>query len=74
VGNHESSRKNVLIVIAAAVFGLLLAMNLPHSTRVDNGLAPEWIAANLAGANNASDLVSSVDWSKIKQELMSPTF
>ena len=70
----KAATRNVLIVIAASVFGLLVAMNLPQGTRADNGVSPEWTAANLAGANNASDLVSSVDWSKIKQEPMAPTF
>jgi hypothetical protein len=73
-GIMKAAARNVLIVITAAVIGLLLAMNLPQSPSVDNGVAPEGIAANVAGANNASDLVSSVDWSKIKQEPMSPTF
>jgi hypothetical protein len=70
----KAPARNILILTAASVFGLLLAMNPPQSTRVDSGVSPEGIAAFLAGANNGSDLVSSVDWSKIKQEPLSPTF
>lgn len=51
----KAAAGNGLIVIAVAVIGLLLAMNLPQSTGIDNGVTPEEIAANLAGANNATD-------------------
>jgi hypothetical protein len=68
-GIMKAAAKNILVVIAASVFGLVLAMNLPQSTRVDNEVAP-----NLTSANSGSDLVNSVDWSKVKQEPMSPTF
>jgi len=57
----KAAARNVLIVIAAAQFGLLLAMNLPKRARVDNGLVPEWTAANPAGANNAPEVTLVVD-------------
>jgi hypothetical protein len=65
----KAASKNVLIVMGASVFGLLLAMNQPQDTRVD-GVA----AAQVASASNAADLVSSVDWSKIKLEPAVTTF
>jgi hypothetical protein len=64
----------VLVLIAASVSALLMAMTLPQSTVIDNGGFTDGIASNLARANYGSELVSSVDWSKINQELMSPTF
>ena len=59
----KAATTNVLIVMGATVFGLFLAMNQPQDTRVD-GVA----AAQVASADNAADLVNSVDWSKIKLE------
>lgn len=70
----KAATRNILILIAASVCGLLFAMNLPQSARVDNAVSVVGIAANPAGVSNTSDLVSSVNWSKVKQEPMSPTF
>jgi hypothetical protein len=66
--------KDVLVLVAASTFGLVLAMTAPQSASADNGAALEGYSATVTGANSQSDLVSSVDWSKIKQEPTSPTF
>jgi len=63
---------NVLIVLTLMISGGLLAMNRNKAPSLDAGAAPT--SANLAMANPSVELVSSVDWSKIKPEQVSPTF
>lgn len=71
----KAAEGNVLIAIALFVLGLLLAMNWTPSTAIDKGIvSPAGIPENLASTNTSAELVSSVDWSKIKQEPMAPTF
>ena len=71
----KAAERNVLIAIALFVLGLLLAMNWTPSTPVDKGIvSPVGIPANVASTSTSAELVSSVDWSKIKQEPMAPTF
>jgi hypothetical protein len=65
----KAATTNVLIVMGASVFGLLLAMNQPQDIRVDGAAT-----AQMASAGNSADLVSSVDWSKIKLEPAVTTF
>jgi len=65
----KAAAKNVLIVMGASVFGLLLSMSLPQDIRVDGPAS-----ARMASADKAADLVSSVDWSKIKLEPAAATF
>jgi len=65
---------NVLILVAASTFGLVMAMALPQSTIADNAVTLDGISSNVVVANTQHELVSSVDWSKIKQEPTSPTF
>jgi hypothetical protein len=71
----KAAERTILIAIALFVLGLLLAMNWTPRTAIDKGTgSPVGIPANLASTNTSIELVSSVDWSKIKQEAMSPTF
>jgi hypothetical protein len=71
----QAAARNVLIVITLSILGLILAMNLPQSANLDNGIVlPSSVPENMASANTAVELVSSVDWSKIKAEPAAPTF
>jgi hypothetical protein len=70
----KTAANNALVLVAAAAFGLVLAMALPQSSIADNSVTLDGISANLIVASNQSELVSSVDWSKIQAEPASPTF
>lgn len=65
----KAATKNVLIVMSASVFGLLLSMSATQDIRVDGAAF-----TNLASAGNGADLVGSVDWSKVKMEPAVTTF
>jgi hypothetical protein len=65
----KAATANVLIVMGASVFGLFLAMSQSQDIRAD-GVVP----VQMASASSAADLVSSVDWSKVKLEPAVTTF
>ena len=68
-----AAEKNVLIAIALFVLGLLSATNWTPSTAIDKGIvSPAGIPENLA--STGTELVGSVDRSRIKQESVAPTF
>ena len=63
---------NVLIVLALLICGGLLTLNRSKAPSLDGGVTP--VSANLASGKAGFELVSSVDWNKLKQEQVSPTF
>jgi hypothetical protein len=63
---------NVVIVLTLMISGGLLAMSRDKAPSLDAGAVPT--SSNLAKASPSVELVSSVDWSKIKSEQVSPTF
>jgi hypothetical protein len=73
-GIMKVAKNEVLVLVAASVFGMLLAMTSPHGIAFDNGPSAEVVGVSPVNADFGTELVSSVDWSKIKQEPMSPTF
>ena len=70
----KTASKEVLVLVAASTFGLVMAMTLPQSAIAESGVSFEEISATFPVASTQNELVSSVDWSKVKQEPVSPTF
>jgi hypothetical protein len=68
-------QRKSMIVITLFILGLLVAMNWTPSNAMNKGVvSPVGIPENLASANTGIELVTSVDWVKVRQEPMSPTF
>lgn len=74
IGIMKKVARNVLIATATSAFGLGVAMTLPQRNHVSNDAPIDGIAVNVPSVSSVSDLTSSVDWSKVKQEPMPPTF
>jgi hypothetical protein len=64
---NTAAARNFLLVTALSLSGALFAMVSTSSSIADTN-------AVSAGSNAAFALGANVDWSKVKQEPMSPTF
>jgi hypothetical protein len=68
---NAAATRNFLVVTALSLSGALLAtVSTPSSSADADAVSVTWNA----GSNAGFDLGANVDWSKVKQEPMSPTF
>jgi hypothetical protein len=68
---NTAATRNFLVVTALSLSGALFAMVSTSSSSADtSAVSATWNA----GSNAGVDLGANVDWSKVKQEPMSPTF
>jgi hypothetical protein len=67
----SKAAKATMVVVALFVSGGILATNVsPVSSTKASAVTVTWNS----GSNASFDLGANVDWSKVKQEPMSPTF
>jgi hypothetical protein len=71
----NTTARNTMVALALSVSGGLLAMNWAPNAAVDKGVvASAFPQTSSTSVNTISELVASVDWSKVKQEPLPPTF
>jgi len=77
----NATARNAIVALALSVSGGLLAMSWAPATSANKGVGSQAFTQTdfaLIGASepvsNVSELVASVDWSKVKSESLPPTF
>jgi hypothetical protein len=71
----NTAARNTMVALALSISGGLLAMNWTPNAAVGTGVvASAFPQASSTSVNTISELVASVDWSKVKQEPLPPTF